>query len=386
VNTLYRDDLEDLIKHQDGLRVSVYMPTHRKGVETQQDPIRLKNLLTKVEERLQDEGLRRPEAREFIAPAEKLLADNLYWQHQSDGLALFMAPDSFRDYRFPFAFEELVVVADRYHIKPFLPLLSGDGRFYVLAISQDEVRLLQGTRYSVGEVDLDGVPQSLAEALRFDDPEKRLQFHKASGASTGHGSRPAMFYGQGGATQDEKVDILRYFQQVAAGVEEMLAGERVPLVLAGVGYLLPIYQEANAYRHLVEEGIEGNPQEMSARELHQRAWDILQPRFLRAQEEAAARYRELADKDHASGDLEQVVPAAHFGRVESLFVARDLEEWGTLDPQTGRVERHREPEPGDEDLLDLAAVQTLLQGGDVYAIDSDQVPGSGPVAATFRYP
>jgi hypothetical protein len=39
--------------------------------------------------------------------------------------------------------------SDRFHLKPLLPLLTGDGRFYILALSQNQVRLLQGTRYSV---------------------------------------------------------------------------------------------------------------------------------------------------------------------------------------------------------------------------------------------
>jgi hypothetical protein len=47
----------------------------------------------------------------------------------------------------------LVIVSERFHVKPLLPLLSGDGRFYVLALSQNEIRLLQGTRYSVEQVD-----------------------------------------------------------------------------------------------------------------------------------------------------------------------------------------------------------------------------------------
>ena len=40
---------------------------------------------------------------------------------------------------------------------------------------------------------------------------------------------------------------------------------------------------------------------------------------------------------------------------------------------------------GDEDLLDLAAIQTLLHDGPVYAVEPEQVPGDGPLAALFRY-
>jgi hypothetical protein len=148
---LTRDDLRTLIRKYDGLCVSIYMPTHRVGREVQQDPIRLKNLLGKAQDRMVAGGVRAPEARELLEPAEKLLHDGLFWQRQSDGLALFVSVEMFHHYRLPFDFEELVVVTDRFHIKPLLPLLSGDGRFYVLALSQSEVRLLQGTRYSVSK-------------------------------------------------------------------------------------------------------------------------------------------------------------------------------------------------------------------------------------------
>jgi hypothetical protein len=392
MNILKRDDLKRLSEKRDGWHVSIFMPTHRAGAETQQDPIRLKNLLGQAEERLlasdRDRGrrgLRAPEAKALLEPASRLVQDSLFWQRQSDGLAIFISSEIAQHYRLPFEFEDLVVVADRFHMKPLLRLLSGDGRFYVLALSQDQVRLLQGSRYSVGDVELKSVPSSLAEALRFDDPERRLQFHTASGPTGGKGGRPAMFYGQGAPSQDEKGDILRYFQKLDQGLQELLADEQAPLVLAGVDYLLPLYREANTYPHLVEKGVEGNPENLSAKELHQRAWAIVQPRFLGEREVAAERFRQLAGTEKASDDLVEIVPAAHHGRVETLFVALDLQQWGEYDPATNEVRLRQEFEPGAQDLLDLAAVQALLHGGSIYAVEPAQMPAGASLAALFRY-
>ncbi|MEJ2732273.1 MAG: hypothetical protein P8189_01685 [Anaerolineae bacterium] len=385
MDILSRDDLKNLSEKRDGWHVSIFMPTHRAGPETQQDPIRLKNLLGQAEERLVAAGLRPPEAEARLEPASKLIQDGLFWQHQSDGLALFVSRDIDRHHRLPLHFEELVVVAERFHIKPLLPLLSGDGRFYVLALSQGEARLLQGTRYGVSELDLAGAPASLTEALSLDDPERRLQFHTASGPSGGQGSRPAMFHGQGDPSQNQKDDILRYFQKLDSGVQEWLAGEQAPLVLAGVDYLLPLYQEANTYPHLIDEGIEGNPDNLSAQELHQRAWTIVQPRFLEEQEGAAQRYRQAAATEGASDNLSGIVPAAYHGRVETLFVALGLQHWGTFDPATNEVRIHQDAKPGDQDLADLAAVQTLLHGGSVYAVEPEQMPAEASLAALLRY-
>jgi hypothetical protein len=382
---LTRDDLRALMSTHTGLCVSIFMPTHRAGAETQQDPIRLKNLLGKAEECLLAGGVRTPEARKLLKPAQKILWNGLLWQHQSDGLAMFLSPEEFSYYRLPFDFEELVVVTNRFHIKPLLPLLSGDGRFYVLALSQNQVRLLQGTRYNVSEVDARRIPASFAEALRYDDPERRLQFHTRTRTPGSKGERAAIFHGHGVGTNNAKVNILRYFHKVDEGLQQLLRDEQAPLMLAGVDYLFPIYREANTYLYLVDEGIAGNPEELSAKELHQQAWDILQPRFLKAQQEAAIQYSQLADTRQASRDIEKVVPAAYHGRIEILFVALGIQQWGIFDPEKNKVQLHREAEPGGEDLLDFAAVQTLLNGGTVYAVEPEKVPGEAPLAAVFRY-
>jgi hypothetical protein len=46
---------------------------------------------------------------------------------------------------------------------------------------------------------------------------------------------------------------------------------------------------------------------------------------------------------------------------------------------------HEEAEPGDEDLLDFTAIQTLLNSGMVYAVEPQKVPDEALLAAAFRY-
>ena len=46
---------------------------------------------------------------------------------------------------------------------------------------------------------------------------------------------------------------------------------------------------------------------------------------------------------------------------------------------------HDQRQPGDEDLLDRAAVHTLLTAGTIFAVPPQQVPGPGPAAALLRY-
>lgn len=383
MHLLERNEIRSLIEQHGEYCVSLYMPTHRTGAEIQQDPIRLKNLLRVAEGQLADNGWKPSDAEALTSPARKLLDDDDFWQHQSDGLAILLSPDTFRVYRLPARFPELAVVTDRFHLKPLLTLLTGDGRFYVLALSQKNVRLLMGTRHSVSEMSLDTIPTSLADALSGEQREKELQFHVA-------GRGGAIYHGHGSGTDEteHKKDLLRYFKRLDKGLQDLVCAERTPLVLAGVDYLLPLYRQANTCAELVEDGIVGNPDGLSDDELHDRAWAIMQPRFARAQELAAARYRELSRTDRTSSRLQQILPAAHHGRVQELFVAVGLQRWGRFDPGSGDVATHDEREPGDQDLLDLAAAETLSHGGDVYAVDPDRVPetsSNAAVAAIFRY-
>jgi len=382
MDPLTLDELKALVRQNVGVCASIFMPTHRAGAETRQDPIRFKNLLREAEEGLRALGLRSTQVRGLLEPARRLLTDSTFWRHQSDGLAVFAAVDLFRFYRLPLDLAELVVVGERCHIKPLLPLFMGDGHFFILALSQNQVRLLEGTRHSVDEIDLEGVPTSLVEALG-EGGEKQLQFHTRTGAP-GAGERAAGFHGHDPA--DEAKDrIFRYFRQVNEGLSQVLRDERAPLVLVGVDYLLPLYKEANTYAHLLDQGITGNPEALTPAELHGRAWEIVHPRFLEARQVARAQYQELVGTGRTSTTIQEVVPAACHGQVEVLFVAVGVQRWGHFVPEANAVHLSGEPTPGDEDLLDFAAVQTILNSGTVYAVEPENVPDGAPLAAIFRF-
>jgi hypothetical protein len=387
MSTLSRDEIRELLQPCNGPCVSIFLPTFRAGAETLQNPIRFKNLLREAQGQLEGRGLRAAEAEEILGAARELIDDFDFWQHQSDGLALFLARGFRRVFRPARTLPELVIVDNRFYLKPLFPLLTGDGRFYVLGLSQKQIRLFEGDREGLHEIELGPeVPTSLTEALGDQLTEESLQFEASSASAIGRTGAP-MYHGHGGGEDDTKPEIQKFFNLVDHGLKKLDLDRKAPLVLAGVEYLQPLYREASEHPNVVEQGIAGNPERLKTEELHRAAWQIVGPRFQEDRRAAAERYGELAGTGRGSSQLAEVLAAAHDGRIDTLWTASGERLWGTFDPGKRAVHiaenGHRN---GHQDLLDLAAVQTFLNGGTVYAVAPEEVPASGePLAAVFRY-
>lgn len=391
-----KESLLDLISDPQERSISIYMPTERKGAETQQGPIRLKNLLGQAHAELAALGERTPDIENLLAPAQALVNDSNFWQHQSAGLALLLAADKMATYRLPLPFDEMVVVNDRFLIKPLLPMVIGEGTFYLLSLRQGGVRLLRGTRFAVAEVELgEAVPTSLAEALKYDEFETNLRFHIGSRPSTGSSrSAPdrgnAIYHGQGGAGDDAnlKEQLIVFFRALDNGVRDLLEGSyQPPLVLAGIDYLRGLYRQVNQYGALLEAEVTTDPEALTLPQLHERAWPIVEPIFTAKQQTALDTYLHLAGTadERAAQTIEEIAPAAYFQRIDTLFLPHTMALWGAFDPETNQVAVYKERQPGDQDLFDFAAVHTLLNGGNVYLVEPDSLASGALVAAIFRY-
>ena len=386
-----RQRLRDLAATDADLCISLFMPTVRFESEHEQNTIRYKNLLKKARQDLKEQGLREDRIVELLAPAQARLDDTSFWRAPSDGLAAFLTPEGADFYRLPLDFEELVVVNDSFHLTPLFPLIASNNRYYVLALSQNQVKLYQGTHYAISEIKAADIPENITEALAFDDPERSIQEHTGTRAGK---RRDAVFHGHG-TDQDDSAsrphaDLKRFFDQIDNGVRDTLAEEAAPLVLAGVEYYLPIYREANKYSNLIEDQIAaGNPEHMEPKELHGKTWEIVEPLFLEAQQKSKENFhQELGHGDGlASDDLNEIVPASVFSRVHDLFIPIGEHRWGNYDETSNTVEIHDDQEAGDLDLLNFACVQTYLNGGTVHALRPENMPEEGQlIAATFRYP
>ncbi|MFO7890939.1 MAG: hypothetical protein R6V04_11435 [bacterium] len=377
-----KDQLKQLMNKKVDNSMSIYLPTIHKGKETRQNHIRFKNLLRQGEKQLKSSGLRKNEIEQIMQPVNDLFQNNWFWNYQSQGLAVFVSSEFYRYYLLPVKVEELVVITDHFYIKPLIPLIQNQGYFYLLDLSLKHTRLYQGTQFNMQQVEVKDMPTDIEEILKYDDPERQIQFHTKT--RSGLNDRSAVFHGQGVGTDGKKENIQRFFHIINKSINFFMSAEKAPLILSGMDYLHPIYQELNTYPHLIKEGIRKNVDRLSPETLHTRAWNVLEPLFKQEQQKALEQYHNQIESDKTTKGIQEVLVNAYEGRIQTLFLQSGIQCWGKFNPPSLSVDIHKRRQKDDEDLYEMSAVYTFLNGGDVLVLEPELITDHPEIFALLR--
>jgi len=381
MNNVNQSQLKKIAKANGKHFASIYAPMHRSGKKVQQNAIRWKNAIRETRQQLARRGVEDELIDSILKPAESRLDDDNFWQHQSDGLAFFVSEEFSESFRVSAGFEAQVYVGNEFQITPLLQAANHEHECYILAVSPKRVRLLKMNANEIVDLDPDELPENMRDALNIDEYVSTLQFH-----STAKSGGEAMHHGQGGGGADEKKkDLLQYFQRLNDALDAYFGIEDAPLIFAGVEFLFPIFKEACHYRNLIDEPIGGNPDEMSPDELKQQAAPIVDSMLAKRQSSAIEQYAEKAHTDWASDDPLEICRAAAIGQVDTLLIAE-----GFTCPATrtvdGRFELANENSPEATDIANLAAIETIRNGGLAISTGQGEMQNEKQIAAIYRSP
>jgi protein required for attachment to host cells len=366
----------------------MYIPTHVRGPEIQQDPVRLSNAVKEAARQLDSAGLKNRDIETLLEEARARTGEAPFWKYQGRGLAVFVDETDARWVKLPETPPELTVVAGRFHVRPLIPILRDEDRFHVLAVTRNEASLYDARKRDIIRVEVEGMPAGIEEIRQRTDFEADLGFHhRDRGKQVGGADRPK--FDALGESPDDYEDVLleQYIKQVAKAVDRHLAAASAPLVLAAKPRELGRLRQELTYRNVAEKDIQKDPPALGEGELHRAAWAIAEPLLDPRRENAlkSLRARHATGAAPGSEDLQELLRAASEGRVEAVFLDPDQTIWGRWDEERQRMERSDEADPGNEDLLNLLAVKTLGQGGEVFSLPEDLREQTRPVSGVFRY-
>lgn len=362
--------------------VSVYMALDSAPANqsAKTNALRWKECLRTLEAKIQQNG---SEARHLLQSISDWDVISGEEKPTAKSIAVFRSPDVFCVTSLEEQVKGKAVVGPHFNVRPLLPELTRARTFYILALSQKDVRVLRCTSSTSEEVSL---PSSVATSFdRFMNSAKPDHVNDGRAApGPGSGSSKGVMFTTTTDREDKDQYLAHFYKQIDRGLNETLRGKPEPVVPVGVEYELALYDSVSTYPHLVHEGVHGAPNSLKAGEMHARALDVIAKQYENRVGEALSEY------DHkvgggASNRLKDIVPAAHDGRVLTLLVSDSLETTGSFDEATHTVKGRETGTSEDEDLVNDAVVQTILHAGQVLVVPNGRMPNGAPLSAIFRF-
>lgn len=353
--------------------VTLILPLERVPAEAEMNAKRLKGALSDVEQRLATLGLSPKGRIQFLADARRLADEAFREPPEAEGVALFLSVASAQWFLLPQKPRELLFLGERFLLTPLLPFVQDDDRYCVLAMSGNACRLVQVTGGKATEVPVPGMPVSQADAW----------YGMGQGQEAPTEDMTARF--RAISPQEEETARDTYARSVAKALESALAGQRMPLVFAGVEELYGLLRKHCDYPRLAEGYVRGNPDDLSSRDLALRAQPHALPLLQSTKEDALRAFEAAAGIGRTSVSARDILAAAKEGRVACLLLADGVSQWGNIDPETGEIAVHVQREDKDEDLCGLAATETLVRDGEAVVLPPERMPLGAAMGAVLRY-
>ena len=365
--------------------ISIFIPTHRAGKKVLQgeDTLVLKNQLKEVTNKLAKKGLPARNIKEMMAPVQQLIDDTSFWRDQSDGLAIFISEGFSKVYTLPVYFKEFNYVSNSFYLKPLMPMFVGDGNFYLLMLERSNVKLYECTQHSFTEIKIDDcIPETKQDVVGYDYEQKNLQFRTGQ-AGEGRG----MYHGQEAATGKRKNEIKKYLKAINDGLAPLLKEETMPMLIAAQDPLFDIYKEVNTYPNVMEENLKINFGDTNIYEAHELAWEKMASVFDRKRKDKIALFVDEQGTGKTAIGIDEIIPAAFNGKVDALFCENMSDIFGNYKEENSFITvTQSEEEDNTISLMNVAAVKTFLNGGEVYLLDKEEMPNpNSRINALYRY-
>lgn len=364
--------------------VSIYLPMNKKGKEQNEHLAQeiLKKCIKEVNKILQKHQLSNAKIASYLKPIEKLIADTELWRNPSEGLAVFLNKNGLNYYTLPIPFAAKTQVASSFYLQPLLPLYEEEEIYYLLELSQDYVKLYEASTYGLTDLQIKSLaPDTLEKAVGSDFKQKMLQFRSGQDSFSA-----GSFHGHGEGKDDHKKEIFAFLKVIDKAVNKVIKNNKAPLVIASTNNVFNNYKQINTYPNLYTKNCKGDPEYKNKTKLHEASLKLIKAYFKEIKKQQLHQFQELYHTPKVSYQLNEIIPAAISGKIETLFVEKNSNEYGLYNIESGKLILNTKKDIHNSSLTNLAAVQTFLNKGTVYILDSKKMPVKGrSLNAIFRY-
>ncbi len=347
--------------------VSIYLKTTPLTQDIGQARTNLGNLTRTAISQLEEAGL--PKRRIWLLEEHLgiLMEDDDFWEHQASSLAILVTPERIHTFRLANELHDMVEVSDRFHLKPLLRAATFAHVAYVLAVSENDVRLVEmSADMPAREIKVPNMPKDAASAVG-----------KKSINESGSGRRIQGLEGQ-------KVRLGQYIRKIDAALRPILKGTDTPVILASTLPVDALFRSLTALP-LLPQTIETSPDQLSPAELAEAARPVLDAQYDSQIKEFHDLFDQRRGQNRTTTDVSDAARASTFGGIDTLLVDFDSVTIGTVDDETGAVTFADQQGASSYGIIDEIAGRALRSGAHVMAVRKADIPGDKDLAAILRY-
>ena len=145
--------------------VSIYLPTTPLSQNIEQSRIEFRGLIKQAQSQLDHIGCDKRLISSLSEHLGEIADDDDFWAFQANSLGVLATSESTKVYRLANTLTATVQVSDRFHLKPLLRSITFPNSAFVLALSENDCRLVEVSGdLPARTVRIDGLPKSAAQS------------------------------------------------------------------------------------------------------------------------------------------------------------------------------------------------------------------------------
>jgi len=363
-----------LQKEKDKICISIIQPTHRLAPDRNVDAAELRKNTEQVKSLLSDNYS--IEEYEPLLKRLDALVETIDFNHNMDGLGIFVSTAIQKIIQFNFPVKERVLIDDSFALKELIHLLNLSKEYYVLEINEHETRLFKGILDSIIELKDEYFPKQYEELYEYAKPTRGSSFMGSTNLKDFEKDKSVM----------EEIRMKGFLHDMDSSLKKYLEKD-TPLVLLGVEKELYYFKNVTDYKDNIALEIPGNYTHSTEDELSKLVHSELN---LRIDNDRLALVKVLEEKDGEGltvAGIQDVWVAAQEGRGLKLLVEKDFSQMAYVINDTNSLS-FSVPDAPHKPVADAveAIIKTVLdKGGDIVIMENDWLKQYGRIALFTRY-
>lgn len=341
--------------------ITLVMNTHRTKPDNLQDAILLKNLIKEAEDRVNT--LENKQVAQSIVQKLKGIENSIDHNYNLDSLVVFVNEHIAEFTRLPISVENRVILDNSFATRDLIRAMHSESNYYVLALSQQKVRLIEALN--------DKVVQEVGEPF----PIENDQFYTTNSGEQADAGRVRSL-------------IAEFFNRVDKAVNNQRKDHPLPVLICteegNFHEYLKIVDDKNS---ILDARLNKNRLDEKDHAIVREAWEIVQDYIAKRNNERIAELEKAVGTGNFLSDMNDIWQALNQGRIKTLFIENGLYQPGIISENgVELVDDNRKHESGvTDDVYDELIEVNLSFGGEVVFLPKDKLDKFQGFGAVTRY-